>query len=321
VTKAQSFKKTDGKGKPIISSAEAKLNLDAEFIVSGVHRISDKDPDKYQPGTILITGEQPYYLVIDCPPNRDAEGLLVRAREVEEVRVIPLDMDEILKRRREAKEENQNRKSVQEPEWSVVNLENKREARLFNKIETDKKTKLSRYHHLTLKQGTTLQIDPPQTVEGKSISRILICPEESGAVGRYVLSKELTQAVEKILTKDSLLSIVKGILSDQFGTNKDFEVQLDAKSATEPRPRLLVSSKTGDVSYALELGVRDGRLVIENADSSLTDKETKPWMVILSGNLEEKARPQPESILLSVLVRVNSDSGEKQLALYWQRDT
>ena len=229
-------------------------------------------------------------------------------------------MDDILKRRREAHKEAQNGKAPGEPQWSVSTPGDEGEARLFAKSGKARKPGLVR-QTLSLKAGTAVQVTAPETVNEKDVCRILACPEQHIATGKYVLAKDLTRVVEKILSKDVLLAAVKSALKDQAGAGSDLEVRLETKTAAQPRHRLFASITASGVSHALELAVRDGRLVIANGDPASPGEQTNHWSAILAASLEAMARPRPDSKLLTVLVGVDPGSGQQQLALYWQSDT
>jgi len=75
------FDKMDKAGKPIMQIREPRVQLfqGDRFSVSGTHKVGDKDPGD---GTVIATGGIKFYLIVDCPPNRDAEGLYIRDSDV-----------------------------------------------------------------------------------------------------------------------------------------------------------------------------------------------------------------------------------------------
>ncbi len=74
------FTQKDNAGKPIMEIHEPRIQLfkGARFQVSATHKASEKDAGD---GTVVGTGGIMYYLVVDCPANRSAEGLYVRQGE------------------------------------------------------------------------------------------------------------------------------------------------------------------------------------------------------------------------------------------------
>lgn len=75
------FTKKDQAGKPIMQIREPRVQLfqGSQFNVSATHKAGDKDPGD---GTVVATGGINHYLVVDCPANRDAEGLYVREPDI-----------------------------------------------------------------------------------------------------------------------------------------------------------------------------------------------------------------------------------------------
>ena len=75
------FTQKDNAGKPIMELHEPRIQLfkGARFQVSATHKASDKDLGD---GTVTGTGGIKYYLVVDCPAYRSAEGFYVRQGEV-----------------------------------------------------------------------------------------------------------------------------------------------------------------------------------------------------------------------------------------------
>jgi hypothetical protein len=78
------FTRKDNAGKPIMEIHEPRIQLfkGARFQVSATHKASEKDPGD---GTVIGTGGMKFYLVVDCPANRSAEGFYVRQSEVSRV--------------------------------------------------------------------------------------------------------------------------------------------------------------------------------------------------------------------------------------------
>lgn len=75
------FRKMDKVGKPIMEIREPRVQLfqGDRFSISMTHKAGDKDPGD---GTVIATGGIKHYLIVDCPPNRDADGLYVRESDV-----------------------------------------------------------------------------------------------------------------------------------------------------------------------------------------------------------------------------------------------
>ena len=80
-TNCFTFTKMDKAGKPIMEIREPRVQLlqGTRFNVSATHKASDKDSGD---GSVTGTGGIKYFLVVDCPTNRNAEGLYVRQSDV-----------------------------------------------------------------------------------------------------------------------------------------------------------------------------------------------------------------------------------------------
>ena len=80
-TNCQFFLRQDKQGKPIFipSRPMVKLKGGTRLSVSNTFKVSDKDPGD---GTILGSGRQPFYLVVECLEVPSAEGLYVAKEDV-----------------------------------------------------------------------------------------------------------------------------------------------------------------------------------------------------------------------------------------------
>lgn len=75
------FERKDKAGKPIMVIREPRVQVFSgeRLTVSSTHKAGEKDKGD---GVVFATGMDPYFFVIDCPSNRQAEGLYIRARDV-----------------------------------------------------------------------------------------------------------------------------------------------------------------------------------------------------------------------------------------------
>jgi hypothetical protein len=87
----RSIRSRDKANKPVMAIHEPRIRLDtgSRLLVSSIHTLSPKDSGD---GTILATGNVPYYFVLDEVLNGSAAGLYVRAADV---RVVPLEVVEV----------------------------------------------------------------------------------------------------------------------------------------------------------------------------------------------------------------------------------
>jgi hypothetical protein len=75
------FERKDKAGKPIMEIHEPRVQVFSgeRLLVSTTHQAGEKDAGD---GVVIATGGQKYFFVVDCPSNRQAEGLYVRAADV-----------------------------------------------------------------------------------------------------------------------------------------------------------------------------------------------------------------------------------------------
>jgi hypothetical protein len=75
------FTNQDKAGKPIMVPREPRVRLvrGTRLLVSAEHKVSDKDPGD---GTIIATGGDKFFFILDCQSNPEARGLFVRQSDV-----------------------------------------------------------------------------------------------------------------------------------------------------------------------------------------------------------------------------------------------
>ncbi|MEJ2304945.1 MAG: hypothetical protein P8Y14_25770, partial [Anaerolineales bacterium] len=323
--KFASFKRTDGGGKPDVQPTGISVGAGTEFLVSGVHTISDKDPGGFHPGTIKATGNKNYYLVIDCP-EREAEGLLVRSWELEEGEVIFLNVKELLERRKRARESAQGGSASKAPNWAVVTPEDGAEARLFHvkRVKPGKRGELIR-ESLAAKAGHVLQVDPAVMIKEKLVSQIRACMDQPELSGKYILKKDIIPVVPAAVSKDEILAAVKEAFKERAGENPLLEFSTTDGEGAAKRPRLSVSGPNRGFGLKVELAAREGRLVALGASAgdglpAFATGETDTPSQALAGELEEAGLLQPNGMLLAVRLGKDPESGAAQLDLYWKKD-
>jgi hypothetical protein len=323
--KFASFKRTDGGGKPDVEPTGVSVGADTVFMVSGVHAISDKDPGGFHPGTIKATGNKNYYLVIDCP-EREAEGLLVKSWDLEEGEVIPLNVEDLLERRKRARESTQAGGASKAPSWAVVTPEDDDEARLFytKRVKPGKGAELIR-ESLAARAESVLQVDPPVMVKEKLVSQIRACLDQPDLSGKYILKKDIIPVVAAAVSEEDILAAVKEAFKERAGEKPLLELSTRDGEGTAPRPRLSVSAPAHGFRLKLELAAREGRLVafdpsaVDGQPASAT-AEMDTTTQALAAELEEVGQLQPNGILLAVRLGENPESGAAQLNLYWKKD-
>jgi hypothetical protein len=323
--KFASFKVTDDGGKPDVQPTGISVGTGTEFLVSGVHTISDKDPGGFHPGTIKATGNKNYYLVIDCP-EREAEGLLVRSWELEEGEVIPLHVEELLERRKRARESTPGGGASKAPTWAVVIPEEGEEARLFSvkQVKPGKGSELTR-ESLAAKVGRVLQVDPPVMVKEKLVSEIHACLEQPDLCGKYILKKDIIPVVLAAVSRDEILAAVKEVFKERAGEKPLLELSTTDGEGAAPRPNLSVSAPHHGFELKVELVAQEGRLVAFEASAgdglpASATGETDTPLQALAGELEDAGLLQPKGMLLAVRLGKVPESSAAQLDLYWKKD-